>query len=227
MKDFDLYTDASSKIGFGIYFQGAWIAEVWPESLPYRSIQWKELFPIYVATVIWGKQWATKKILFHSDNQTVVDIWQHGSSTCPHINCLLCEIFLLTATYSFSINIVHVPGSSNTISDLLSCQQIEKFKALVPHANLDKTKSHGIYGESAEGNAAIQTNGHCFKHMQSIFNSSPPVLGLLCGGSLHCLPSSGRYPAIIHYFTLSSSLPTVTTNLSLRNPLLQHSTGLW
>ena len=73
----------------------------------------------------------------------------------------------------------------------------------------------------------IRTNGHCFKHMQSIFNSSPPVPGLLCCSSLHCLPSSGRYPVIIHYSTLSLPLPTVTTTLSLRNPLLQHSTGLW
>ena len=81
-----------------------------------------------------------------------------------------------------------------------------------------RPKSHGIYGKCAEGNAAIRTNGHCFKHMQSIFNSSQPVPGLLCCGSLHCLPSSGRYFITSLSHRLSpQSLPTYLSGIPFYN----------
>ena len=130
--DLNLFTDASGTIVFGIYHQGEWLAEPWPDHIiqSVYSIQWKELFPIFVVATIWGHQWSTKKILFHSDNQTVVDIWQNGSVKCPYLAHLLRQIFFLCAKYSFSINIVHIPGKYNILSDLLSRLQIAKFKAL-------------------------------------------------------------------------------------------------
>ena len=104
------------------------------------SIEWKELFLIFATCYIRGKEKnSTLKILFHSDHQSVVDIWNRGSSTCPHISNLLCKIFFLTAQYSFLINTVHIPGHFNKISDLLSCLQIAKFRALVPEANENPT----------------------------------------------------------------------------------------
>ena len=138
--DLHIFTDASGNIGFGIYVKGSWIAHAWPTYFQNsRSIERKELFPIFVTCYIWGKEWGTLKILFHSDNQSVVDIWSRGSSTCPHISNLLRQIFFLTAQYSFSINIVHMPGHFNKISDLLSRLQIAKFRALVPEADENPT----------------------------------------------------------------------------------------
>ena len=145
--DLNLFTDASGTIGFGIHYQGdncralQSLAEPWPDHIiqSIYSIQWKELFPIFVAATIWGHQWSTKKILFHSDNQTVVDILQNGSVKCPYLAHLLHQIFFLCAKYFFSINIVHIPGKYNILSDLLSCLQIAKFKALAKDAKPNPT----------------------------------------------------------------------------------------
>ena len=139
--DLNLFTDASGTIGFGIYYQGEWLAEPWPDHIiqSVYSIQWKEIFPIFVAATIWGHQWSTKKILFHSDNQTVVDVWQNGSVKCPYLAHLLHQILFLCAKYSFSINIVHIHGKYNIYSDLLSHLQIAKFKVLAKDAKPNPT----------------------------------------------------------------------------------------
>ncbi|KAL9976443.1 hypothetical protein ACROYT_G013744 [Oculina patagonica] len=81
--DLELFTDASGGLGFGIYFQGHWLNGSWPPNLADRSIQWKELYPIALACLLWGPLWRGKKLLFHCDNQSVVDIWAKGSSHAP------------------------------------------------------------------------------------------------------------------------------------------------
>jgi len=49
------------------------------------TIAWKELFTILVAAHKWGIHWAKHKILFHCDNQAVVNIWEKGSSKDTNI----------------------------------------------------------------------------------------------------------------------------------------------
>ena len=43
-----------------------------------------------LAFLLWGHQWSGKKLLFHCDNQAVVDIWASGTSRTP----LLCILFV-------------------------------------------------------------------------------------------------------------------------------------
>ena len=52
--DMQLYTDASGTLGLGIYFKGKWVSCSWPAHVQELSIQWKELFPIYVACRLWA-----------------------------------------------------------------------------------------------------------------------------------------------------------------------------
>ena len=78
--DLELFTDASGSLGYGIFYMGHWISKPWPPQLQDRSIQWKELYPIAIACLLWGQQWSGKKLLFHCDNQAVVDIWASGTS---------------------------------------------------------------------------------------------------------------------------------------------------
>ena len=65
--DLELFTDASGSLGYGIFYMGHWISEPWPPQLQDRSIQWKELYPIAIACLLWGQQWSGKKLLFHCD----------------------------------------------------------------------------------------------------------------------------------------------------------------
>ncbi|CAH3020178.1 unnamed protein product, partial [Porites evermanni] len=83
--DIELFTDASGSLVYGIFYMGHWIANPWPPVLQNRSIQLKELYPIALACLLWGHQWTGKKLLFHCDNQAVMDIWASGSSRDPPI----------------------------------------------------------------------------------------------------------------------------------------------
>ena len=57
--DMQLYTDASSTIGFGGFYQGKWFCSRWPEDVPSLndktlSMAFLELYPIVVAAMVWG-----------------------------------------------------------------------------------------------------------------------------------------------------------------------------
>ena len=133
--DLQIYTDASGELGFGIFFQGKWVSSTWPFPFKSFSIQWKELFPIYVTCLIWGENFRGKRLIFHCDNQSVVDIWSANSSKCPQIMTLLRRLFFIAATKEFTVNVKHIPGSFNSIADCLSRLQVEKFRQLVPDAD--------------------------------------------------------------------------------------------
>ena len=65
----ELFTDASSTIGFGGYFGGKWFYSSWPTEIKNianskHSMAFFELYPIVVAAVLWGASWKTKKALF-------------------------------------------------------------------------------------------------------------------------------------------------------------------
>ena len=71
--DFHLFTDASSTIGFGGYFQGRWFQGKWCEQFEENaataySMAYLELYPIVIAAILWGHEWSQKRILFHCDN---------------------------------------------------------------------------------------------------------------------------------------------------------------
>ncbi len=62
-----LYADASGHQGLGIYFKGHWIAATWPGWASQYSIQWKELFPIYLACLAWGEIISFQLHFTHTD----------------------------------------------------------------------------------------------------------------------------------------------------------------
>ena len=77
--DLQLFTDASGSLGYGGYLNGQWFQSHW---LPQHSlnpvtgisIDWQELFAIYIACFLWGPHWSGKRICFWCDNLPVVTI---------------------------------------------------------------------------------------------------------------------------------------------------------
>ena len=59
--DIKLFTDASGQIGFVIYHEPHWVAELRPSEGADFSIEWKELSPILIAFKLWGVQWKGKR----------------------------------------------------------------------------------------------------------------------------------------------------------------------
>ena len=104
-----------------------------------RSIQWQELYPIALACLLWGHQWSGKKLLFHCDNQAVVDIWASGTSREPVIMHLVRSIFFSAATNNYTVLVTHIVGTNNSIADSLSRLQISRFRRLAPTADFEPT----------------------------------------------------------------------------------------
>ena len=137
--DLELFTDTSGSLGYSIFYTGHWISEPWPPQLQDSSIQWKELYPIAIACLLWGQQWSGKKLLFHCDNQAVVDIWASGTSRDPLIMHLVRSIFFGAATHHYTILVTHIAGTNNSIADSLSRPQITQFRRLNPTADVEPT----------------------------------------------------------------------------------------
>ncbi len=133
--DIELYTDAAASIGFGAYFQGSWTQGKWNFSRDERpSIAYLELYPIYIAIILWGHRMSNKRIYFWSDNQTVVTCINKKTSKCPMIMGLLRPIVLKCLMNNILFKAKYVPGEINQIADSLSRFQNQRFRELAPEA---------------------------------------------------------------------------------------------
>ena len=130
----------SGEIGLGIFYKGKWISERWPDSVKTNSIQWKELFPIYIAWLLWAPEFRGKRLLFHCDNLAVVNIWSAQSSKCPNLMSLLIKLFFIAARFEFTVNVKHIACLDNSIADCLSRLQLDKFFRIVPVAQKHPTQ---------------------------------------------------------------------------------------
>ncbi len=137
--DIELYTDASSTIGFGAYWAGRWFNGHWTASQDQHSITWKELFAIVVAAATWGNLWSRRKILFHCDNEAVVSIWRKGSSRAKDVMVLVRTLYFTAAHNNFNIAVTHIAGANNRIADALSRFSLQAFQELAPNANAEPT----------------------------------------------------------------------------------------
>ena len=134
--DIQLFTDASGTEGFGGFFRGEWFQGRWPEDIIRRSlsIAWMEFFPVVVATAVWGHKLEGKRVIFRSDNESVVAIINKQSFPCPDIMHLVRIFVLQCLKYNLHFKSNHIPGIDNEISDALSRFQMIRFRRLVPTA---------------------------------------------------------------------------------------------
>lgn len=98
------------------------------------SIAFYELYPIVVASILWGEMWKKQRIIFLCDNSATVAILNKGRSKSPHIMPLMRRLTLIAAKNNFIFSSIHVPGRTNLIADALSRLQISKFRNLAPQA---------------------------------------------------------------------------------------------
>ena len=94
------------------------------------NIVTKELFPVEVTEVIWGKYWNQSCIEFHSDNQAVVAALSNRFACDPHLMHLLRYLFFQEAHSGFKHCARYRPGKENLIADALSRGRIIQFLTL-------------------------------------------------------------------------------------------------
>ena len=143
-EDIELYTDASSKLGFGGYYAGAWFQDKWPTELDFTktdslSMALLELYPIVMAAMLWGHNWSRKRIIFHCDNQATVQILRKGRSPCSRIMLLMRRLTYCAAINNFVVYSEFIPGICNEIGDALSRFQMDRFRRLAPAAQKNAT----------------------------------------------------------------------------------------
>jgi hypothetical protein len=138
-KALHLYTDASGNFGFGAIFNTKWFFGSWPQALKDHNITFKELLPIVLALEVWGNELANRCIILHSDNHAVVHIINSQTSKDTHIMILVRRLVLACMQNNILIKSVHIPGKSNTLPDLLSRLQIDKFRAVATHMDSQPT----------------------------------------------------------------------------------------
>ena len=132
-RDLELYTDASD-LGLGCLYGKKWISARWQQGWDAHHINVRELFAIWVAVHTWGGEWANKQILFFTDSQSMVQVWQVGTSRDKVVMRIIREIFMVTAILNINLIMKHIPGKDNTLADKLSRLQVQAFRMEFPQA---------------------------------------------------------------------------------------------
>ncbi|KAJ1125403.1 hypothetical protein NDU88_003835 [Pleurodeles waltl] len=130
--DVQLFSDAAGSTGFGLYWEGRWCAEEWPNEWKNggRSIAFLELFPLIVAVCLWGAELRHSRVLFRVDNMAVVQMVNRQSAREAGVLQLMCVFVLQCLRNDIHFRARHVPGVNNDIADALSRSQWEWFHEL-------------------------------------------------------------------------------------------------
>ncbi|OWA54933.1 hypothetical protein BV898_19320 [Hypsibius exemplaris] len=136
-----LFTDASSTLGCGAFYDGRWFNVQWPPWLVMAkfSIEFLEIIPIYLSCLVWKDHFTNARISFECDNLGVVNAWNKLGSSSRAILHMIRLITSVAAFSNFTIRIVHIPGALNTIADALSRFQLDRFRLSAPFADLQPT----------------------------------------------------------------------------------------
>ena len=69
-----MFSDASGSWGCGAWHGTKWFQLKWDSRTHNACIAVKELVPIIIGAVIWGKNWKGGRVLTHCDNSAVVSV---------------------------------------------------------------------------------------------------------------------------------------------------------
>ena len=129
-----LYTDASSTIGYGACFGHEWVCGQWTDLWKSCDILVLEMYAVLLAVVLWGSSLANKSILLHVDNNALVHIVNRGHTSCQQVIPLLRILYVFALKYNIQFTARHIPGVKNVSADALSRLQMDVFRKSLPHA---------------------------------------------------------------------------------------------
>jgi len=137
--DVSVFSDASGNWGCGAYSGSQWFQLPWTGKVVEQQIAVKELIPVVVAAVVWGKQWKGLDVKCHSDNQAVVAVMQTRTSRDPNIMHLLRCLSFMEARFEFYLSAEYIPGSQNDLADDLSSNRLSSFLQKATRVSLKPT----------------------------------------------------------------------------------------
>ncbi|VDI39586.1 Hypothetical predicted protein [Mytilus galloprovincialis] len=117
----ELFTDSAggSKGGYGIYFAGQWAQGTWPkhwvETGITRDMTLLELFPVVAARMSWESYFVNKKVIFHVDNQAVVQIINMKTSKSSRVMTLVRQMVLMNLKNNTLVKAIYIPSKQNQV----------------------------------------------------------------------------------------------------------------
>ena len=125
----DAATDASGAKGIG----GVYNRRIFSERVPARHrrkhINWKEMFAILHAFVLWHKEWTGGRLRLACDNSAVVQAIQKKSVKGEPIQPLQ-TILLIAAVFDIEIFVFWIPSEENIVADAASRHDYKKLANL-------------------------------------------------------------------------------------------------
>ncbi len=91
------------------------------------------------ACAAWGRQWKGHMVMCKCDNSAAVQAIKVRSCRDRGLMHLLRCLCFLEATFQFQLTACHLPGTHNTLADLLSRNNLPRFYSKVPNANRELT----------------------------------------------------------------------------------------
>ena len=122
-----MLSDASGNWGCGATWKGKWFQIKWSETTGAKdwSIMPKELLPIVVAAVVWGKHWKGSVIKARCDNMAVVASIKSGACKERKAMHLMRCLAFVEARVPVTIVAEHIKGSENVVANALSRDRLD------------------------------------------------------------------------------------------------------
>ena len=132
-------SDASGSWGCGAWHGSHWFQLSWDERSEGLTIMIKELLPIVLAGMIWGRRWVDSCVRCLCDNQAVVACLRSRTSRDSHCMHMLRTLAFVEARYRFSLRPEYINTKDNHLADDLSRDNLASFLLKVPGADTRAT----------------------------------------------------------------------------------------
>ena len=137
--DHHFYSDASGAFGCGAIWAHQWLQFEWPQVYGEVAIAPKELVPVVMACMVWGRAWQHQVVYVHSDNEAVVSVINSGYSKDEQLMHLVRCLFFIQAVWDISLVACHIPGVLNSVADAISRDNLPLLFSKVPDASPQPT----------------------------------------------------------------------------------------
>ena len=108
-----MFSDAAKnpKYGFGGYCDKDWTFAMWPNNYLETcnpSIQYLELYAVAVVIKLWLRRFTHRRIILFCDNESVVNMINHTSSSCKNCMVLIRIIVLEAMICNTQVFVIHM-----------------------------------------------------------------------------------------------------------------------